>query len=169
MLRLMMGVFFLSCQSPPQEGGDLAERLKDPAKVWPAFQEFIRDGLYSRAYDLVAPATRKEMSYEIFFITFASYEAPRRLVGSLQVHRAEPGKILLCSAEFGASREIKLAKYLNRIWTLEFTREDIEFFKGRTLEWFRHQVRRADGWHFAYPPDWTFAPLRRTCGCGSGK
>jgi hypothetical protein len=169
MLRLVMGVFSLSCASPPQEGADLAERLKDPANVWPAFQDFIRDGLYSRAYDLVAPGTRKSLSYEIFYITFASFEAPRRLVAKLEVHAAEPGKIRLCSAEFGASRDLQLAKYLNRIWTLAFTPEDIEFFKGRTLDWYRHQVRRADGWHFAYPPDWTYAPLGRTCGCGIRK
>jgi len=165
MLRIMSGLLCLSCATPPGDQGDLAERLKDPAQVWPAFQEFIRDGQYSKAYDLVHPGTRKAMSYEIFYIVFASFEAPRRLVARLQVHRTEPGKIRLCSAEFGASREIRLAKYLNRVWTLEFTPDDIEFFKGRTLEWYRLQVKRADGWHFAYPPDWTYAPLGRTCGC----
>ncbi len=166
MLRLMMGVFLLSCATPSQEEGGLAERLKDPATVFPAFQEFIRDGLYSKAYDLVAPATKKFLSYEAFYITFASYEAPRRLVAKMEVHRAEPGKVLLCASEFGVSREVKLAKFMGRIWTLEFTPDDIDFLKGRTQEWFRLQVRRADGWHFAYPPDWTYAPLRRTCGCG---
>ena len=161
-----MGLFLLSCAAPPQEEVGLAERLKDPANVWPAFQEFMKEGQYSKAYDLVAPATRKWLSYEVFYITFASFEAPRHLVATMQVHRFEPGKVLLCTPEFGVSREVKLAKFMGKIWTLEFSQDDIEYFKGRTQGWFRHQVNRADGWHFAYPPDWSYAPLARTCACG---
>jgi len=162
-----MGALLLSCATPePQEEAPLAERLKDPANVWPAFQGFMKEGQYSKAYDLVAPATRKSLPYEAFYIAFASIEAPRHLVATMEAHRAEAGKLLLCAPEFGVSREIKLAKYMNKIWTLQFSDDDIEFLKGRTLGWFRHQVRKADGWHFAYPPDWTYAPLARTCACG---
>jgi len=164
MLSLMMGLFSLS--GAAQEGGDLAERLKEPGNVFPAFQEFVRDGLYSKAYDLVAPATKRGLSYEAFYIAFASFEAPRRLVAKLEVHRAEAGRLRLCSSEFGVSLDVKLSKFMGRIWTLEFTPDDIETLKGRTLSWYRRQVKRADGWHFAYPPDWTYAPLARACGCG---
>ena len=59
----------------------------------------------------------------------------------------------------------RIVKFLS-INTLDFTSEDIEFLKGRTLGWYRLQVRRADGWHYAYPPDWTYAPLARSCACG---
>ena len=166
MLGLIMGAISFSCAVAAQEEESLPERLKDPAKVWPIFQGFVRDGSYSKAYDLVAPATRKFLSYEAFYITFASYEAPRRLVAKLEVHRLDPGKALLCSAEFGVSLEVKLTKFMGKVWTLEFTPDDIELLKGRTLDWFRLQVKRADGWHFAYPPDWIYAPLRRRCGCG---
>ena len=51
------------------------------------------------------------------------------------------------------------------IYVLDFTSDDIEFLKGRP-GLVRLQVKRADGWHYAYPPDWTYAPLARTCGCG---
>ncbi len=168
MLSLIMGAFLLSCA---QDADERREKLKDPANVWPMFQELLREGEYNKAHQLVTPAAAAaHLPYEAFFITFASFEAPRRLVARLRAHTvdagAATGKLLLCSPEFGVSREIKLTKFLGRIWTLEFTRDDLEYFKGRTLGWYRHQVRRADGWHFAYPPDWTFAPLARTCGCG---
>ena len=52
------------------------------------------------------------------------------------------------------------------IYALDFSSEDLDFLKGRTLGWYRLQVKRADGWHYAYPPDWTYAPLARTCVCG---
>jgi len=119
-----------------------------------------------RAHDLLAPATKRALVYEAFYVVFASYEAPRRMVETLKVHRAEAGKLLLCSPEFGVSREVKLTKYMGKVWKVEFTPEDIEFLKGRSLGWFRNQVKRSDGWHFAYPPDWTYAPEWRACGCG---
>jgi hypothetical protein len=163
MLSLIMGGVWLF--APIQDAEELRERLKDPANVWPAFQSFIKAGQYSRAHELLSPASRKEMPYEAFFIAFASLEAGRHLIAELAQLRAEEGKVLLCSYEFGARREIRLLKYMGRVWTLEITRDDIEFFKGRTLAWFRHQVSKADGWHFAYPPDWTYAPLARTETC----
>jgi hypothetical protein len=163
MLSLIMGGIWLF--APAQDDEDVREKLKDPANVWPLFQARMKAGQYSKAHDLLAPATRKFLPYEAFFIAFASYEAPRHLVAQLTPLRAEEGKLLLCSYEFGARREIRLTKYLGRVWTLEFTPDDIEFFKGRTLAWFRHQVSKADGWHFAYPPDWTYAPLARTDTC----
>jgi len=170
-----MGVFLLSCVAcagAPVEEQDAdevrRERLKDPANAWPMFQEQMRAGEYSQAHRLITPVDF--LQYEVFFIVFASYEAPRRLVAKLVQHKVEAGtatgKILLCSAEFGVSREIRLKKFMGKAWTLEFIRDDIEFFKGRTLAWYRHQVDRADGWHFAYPPDWTYAPQWRNCACG---
>lgn len=152
--------------SPAQDADERREKLKDPANVWPMFQELLREGEYAKAYELLAPSTRKFLPYEAFYIAFASFEAPRRMVAKTEAHRAEPGKLLLCSPEFGVGREVKLTKFMGKIWTLEFTPDDIEHLKGRPLAWYRHQVRRADGWHFAYPPDWTHAPLARTCGCG---
>jgi hypothetical protein len=52
------------------------------------------------------------------------------------------------------------------IHVLDLSPDDVEYLKGRTLGWFRHQTERADGWHFAYPPDWTHAPVGRSCICG---
>ncbi len=150
-----------------QEGTDLREALRDPAKVFPAFQGLMEAGLYTKAYNVCLSAgAHRAVSAEEFQIAFSAFEAARRLVASFRVHAvdAAAGTIRVCSPEFGASRELKLGR-LRTIYLLDLDAEDIEYFRGRTLSWFRLQVRRADGWHFAYPPDWSYAPLARECGC----
>src|ERR1043166_3785143 len=173
MLRLIMGVLLLSpsisCLALSHEADDEDERraevlrkLQDPANVWPMFQKYLAEGEYSKAHELLSKDTKTRLQYPAFFIVFASYEAPRRLVAKTEVHKVDPaGRILLCSPEFGVSREVRLVKFMGKIWTLELTPDDIDYFRGRPMEWYRHQVKSADGWHFAYPPDWTYAPLRR--------
>jgi hypothetical protein len=143
----------------------IRERIKDPAQVFPVFQELVAKGEYGTAQKLLSPDAMKILGPEAFYLVFASYEPPRRMVASLRVHAVGNGTIRLCSPEFGVSRDIKVTKFLT-IYTLDFTADDIEFLKGRTLGWYRLQVRRADGWHYAYPPDWTYAPLARSCACG---
>jgi len=145
----------------------IRDRVKDPAQVFPVFQELIAAGQYGTARNLLSPAASKLLPYESFYLTFASFEPPRRMVASLQVHALDPAtnRLRLCSKEFGVSRDFRIVKFMT-IYFLDFNSEDIDFLKGRTLGWYRLQVKRADGWHYAYPPDWTYAPLARTCVCG---
>lgn len=152
-------------QSQAPDMDQVREEIKDPAKVFPMFQRLVAAGEYGTAQNLLSPNAKRILPPEAFYLTFASFEPPRRLVASLQQHQVADGKIRVCSPEFGVSRDFRIAKFLT-INTLDFTSDDIEFLKGRTLSWYRLQVKRADGWHYAYPPDWTYAPLARTCACG---
>jgi len=148
-----------------QDLADIRERLKDPAQVFPVFKELIAAGEYGTAQKVLAPSSMKLMSAETLYLVFASFEPPRRMIASMQVHAVNDSHVRICSREFGVSRDIRLVKFLT-IYTLEFTADDIEFLKGRTLGWYRLQVKKADGWHYAYPPDWNYAPMARSCACG---
>src|SRR5882672_4015949 len=128
------------------------ERLKDPAQVFPVFQELIAAGEYGTAQKILSPAAMKFLPAEAFYLAFASFEPPRRMVASLRVHAVADGRLRLCSPDFGVSRDFRIVKFMT-IYTLDFNPDDIDFLKGRTLSWYRTQVRRADGWHYAYPPD----------------
>lgn len=145
----------------------IRERVKDPAQIFPLFQELIAAGEYSKAHNLLSVATKKSLPYEAFYIAFASVEPPRHMIASLRVHALDAAlhRLKLCSREFGVSRDFRIEKFMT-MYVLDFNSDDIEFLKGRTLGWYRLQVKRADGWHYAYPPDWTYAPLARSCGCG---
>jgi len=162
-----------------QDLDEVRERLKDPAQVFPIFQELIRAGRYSNAHDwTLSPKTRTQLPYEAFYTAMTipemSYDVSKRLMSSLRVHKADPEArtLRLCSSEFGFDRTLRLSKFAN-LWVLDFTRDELEsfvrYFAGRAMAWHRLQVKRADGWHYAYPPDWTYAPLGRPCVCGSGK
>jgi hypothetical protein len=158
-----------------QDIDEIRERLKDPAQVFPIFQDLLRAGLYSKAHDLLSPKTRQQLPYEVFYsaltIPEMSYDVSKRLLRSLRVHKVDPDArvVQLCSSEFGFERSLRLTKFAG-LWVLDFTRDELEsfvkYFAGRAMAWHRHQVKRADGWHYAYPPDWTYAPLARTCVCG---
>ncbi len=162
-MNLLLMAVCAFVQSPDMDR--IRERIKDPAQVFPVFQELIAAGETGTAQKLLSPAAMKRIPSEVLYLAFASYEPPRRMVASLKVHAVEGSRLRLCSPEFGVSRDFRLEKFVS-IYTLDLTPEDIEFLKGRTLSWYRLQVRRADGWHYAYPPDWTYAPLARSCACG---
>jgi len=162
-MNLLLIALCALAQSPDM--GAIRERIKDPAQVFPVFQELMAAGEYGTAHKLLSPEAMKRIPFEAFYIAFASYEPPRRLVAALRVHASGDGKVRLCSPEFGVTRDIRIQKFLS-IYTLDFTSDDIEFLKGRPMAWYRLQVKRADGWHYAYPPDWTYAPLARGCVCG---
>ena len=150
-----------------QDIDSIRERVKDPAQIFPLFQELVAAGEYSKAHNLLSVDTKNSLPYEAFYIAFASVEPPRRMIAALQVHALEPEsqRLRLCSREFGVSRDFRIVKY-KTMYVLDLSSSDIEFLKGRTLGWYRLQVKRADGWHYAYPPDWTYAPMARSCGCG---
>jgi hypothetical protein len=151
------------------EKAALLRRLQDPAQVFPYFQELVRAGELGKARELLSPAAKRLLPHEQLVIAFSAFDAVRRLVASCRVHGAGDGRARLCSAEFGLSREVRLARFGSGdlwFWSLDLTNDDLDAFKSRALGWHRHQVRRADGWHYAYPPDWTYAPLGRACNCG---
>jgi hypothetical protein len=161
---------------PGQNLDEMRERLKDPAQVFPIFQQLIRAGRYADAYNYLLSAKAKtQMPYEVFYSALTapemSYDVAKRLLNELHVHKADGNArtVELCNAEFGFRYTLRLSKFAN-LWVLDFSREELEafvrYFAGRAMAWLRHQVKRADGWHYAYPPDWTYAPLARTCGCG---
>jgi hypothetical protein len=153
--------FALGCAAVPEADLDeIRERVKDPAGVFPAFQDLVRAGDYGAAHKLLSPAARQGLPYEAFYLGFTAFEAPRRMILAARVVEAGPGRIRIAGEEFGTDRSLGLARFAG-LWTLDLGAEDVEFFKGRALAWFRRQVRSADGWHFAYPPDWDYAPVGR--------
>jgi hypothetical protein len=152
---------------PAIDRDELRRRLKDPTQTFPVFQELIAAGEFGMARDMLSTETQKLLPQEAFTLAFTSLDVPRRMIASLEMHSVDVAnlRIRLCSREFGVSREFRIVKFMT-IYALDFTSDDIEFLKGRPMAWYRLQVKRADGWHYAYPPDWTYAPLARTCVCG---
>jgi len=146
---------------------EIKRRLKDPTQTFPVFQELIAAGEFGKARDMLSRDAKQRLPQEAFTLAFTSFDVPRRMIASLQQHEIDVAnlRVRLCSKEFGVSRDFRIVKFMT-IYALDFTAEDIEFLKGRPMAWYRLQVKRADGWHYAYPPDWTYAPLARTCVCG---
>jgi hypothetical protein len=167
-------IMALCSLAPAQDPDDVRERLKDPAQVFPIFLDYLRTGRYSNAHELLSRETKLQLPYEAFYTALTvpemSYNVSKRLLGSLRVHKVDPASrtIQICSSEFAFRRTLRLSKFAT-VWVLDFTRDELEsfvrYFTGRAMAWYRLQVKRADGWHYAYPPDWTYAPLARTCVC----
>lgn len=165
---LTAGCACVPCDAPPPALTD----LKDPAKVLPTFQEFVRRGEFARAFDTcLSPETKRMLGYERFYLALTAFEAGRRLLGTARAHGVDPARerLRLCNPEYGVARDLRLRRITlgQASWyVLELTNDDLEYLKDRAFDWHRHQVRRADGWHFAYPPDWVHAPVTRACNCG---
>jgi len=176
-LALLAALFGFAWEAQEEEDErlKLLKRLQDPAQVFPYFQKLVAEREYAKAQEVLSPAARRQLPPEAFTITFSAFDASRRLVASFEVHRAgtlskENASIRVCSREFGSSREIRLERFGVGplwFWSIDLVPDDVEHLKGRAFAWYRHQVKRADGWHFAYPPDWTYAPLGRSCICGT--
>ena len=85
MKLLMVLVCAVSCaqEESAKPGPDMDEirrRVKDPEQVWTVFQELIAAGEYGTARNLLSPAAAKLLSPEAFYLAFASYEPPRRMI-----------------------------------------------------------------------------------------
>src|SRR6516164_8706 len=101
---------------------EVRRRLKDPAQVWPVFQELVAAGELGTARDLLSKNAKAILSPEVFYFIFASYSPPRRMVASLQAHVVDAAtlRLRLCSKEFGVSRDFRIAKFMT-IYVLDFT------------------------------------------------
>lgn len=170
-MRPLLAAGLLACSAcasaPCPDEDQVRERAADPAQVFALFQELVRCRDYGLAHNLLSPEARRDLPYEAFAIAFTTFEASRRMIDGAQVHACDPaaGLVRVCNPEFGMSRDLRLKKRLT-IHVLDLTKDDVEHLRGRVLGWFRRQTDRADGWHFAYPPDWDYAPVRRACICG---
>ena len=99
-------------------------------------------------------------------------ELTRRVILGFEQHSvtvAEDRKTAVarwCNKEFGIFRDYRLLSELGgRIWTIDFTGEQLEELVPAAFAWFRRQREVADGRIYAYPPDWTHARAAETCGC----
>ena len=152
----------------PAQIDDLKVDLGDPARVFPAFQERIARRDYAGAFDCLSPGAGNAVGgWEGFYLGLTAFDAGRQLIVSCEVHGLdrEAGRIRVCNPEFGVGRDFGITR-LKDIYLLDLTPRDVDALRDSALAWHRMQVRSADGWHFAYPPDWTYAPLWRTCICG---
>ena len=152
----------------PRTIKEIGREIENPERVFPVFQCLLREGLTGKAHKLLTPDSYRTITPEELYLAFTSFEAPRRMILRAEVHKVTAGKedgvLRICNPEFGVGRDIVLRRH-GKFWLMKLTPEDRDYLLDRALGWFRRQVKRADGWHFAYPPDWTYAPLRRRCPC----
>jgi hypothetical protein len=145
--------------------------LKNPDKTLEIFKELVRRGDTAKAYDyLLSKKTKSVLSKEEFQIALSMYEIIPRLLAGLDNHGvdAENGTMRICNPEFGITRAVGIRPEIGgRIWTLEFTREDLAYFQEQALVWFRKQTEAAGHRLHVYPPNWRYAYVQPHCGCKS--
>jgi hypothetical protein len=80
--------------SPVQDVEEVRERLKDPAQVFPVFQELLKAGQYAKAREwTLSPKTRAQLPYEAFYTVMTATRCPttpQEVDVLLRVHKAEP-------------------------------------------------------------------------------
>jgi hypothetical protein len=162
-------LFLSGCTVPAApEPPVLQEILQDRAQVFSAFQEYVKSGSYGDAHKCMTMAAQRSLPYEQFYTAMTAFEPLRRLIATSHTHEVDTAERLsLCNAEFGIHRTLGIGTLKARgktFYQLDLTREDLDYLRQQLLDWYRHQVKRADGWHHAYPPDWTYATLSRPCG-----
>jgi len=164
-IRFLPLLFLWGCAGAPCDDLPSGKELKDPTRLLPVFREFMRCGEYAKAHKCLMPGA---MSYEEFYLGFTAFkDTTAHLVRGLVEHGidASAGTIRLCNPEFGVSRDFRIARFKNLIWTFDFTEADIRYFQDRALAWFRKQTQAADYRIYTYPPNWTYARVDGTCSC----
>lgn len=170
MRRVFLCLLLAGCAST--EDGEYTfqkKDLKDPAKTLEIFKELVRRGDTAKAWDyLLSKQTKGVISKEEFQIALSMYEVIPRLILGLENHGvdAENGRMRICNPEFGISRSIGIRSEIGgRIWTLEFTKDDLTYFQDQALAWFRKQTEAAGHRIHVYPPTWRYAKVQPHCGC----
>jgi len=150
-----------------REPPELQEVLQDRSKVFPAFQEYVKSGAYGDAHKCLSMAAQRSLLYEQFYAAITAFEPLRRLIATSHTHEVDdPKRLMLCNPEFGIRRALGISTLRARgkiFYLLDLTRDDMDYLREQLLAWFRYQTKQADGWHYAYPPDWRYASLSRPC------
>jgi len=153
---------------PEQDSEPVKDVIKDPSRIHGFFIRKIRD----REPGIAAQVTT--LDPDQFVIGVNNRIAPdltRRILLGFEQHDVKVEKDFAvarwCNKEFGISRDFRIRSELGgRLWKLEITREQIEELATAGLAWFRKQREAADGRIYAYPPDWSAAPVMTSCPCG---
>lgn len=149
---------------------EVRDALQDPRASFPMFKTLVHCGLYSKAFDCLSFSSQRTIGREQFYVAMTSLETARRLICLGEVHTVDTKRrsFKLCNPEFGVVRDIGLTPLRSGskvFYLIDLKPDDIEFFRKQALLWFKHQVKQADGFRFAYPPDWKHSSLIRDCGC----
>lgn len=135
--------------------------------MFSAFQDYVQRGSYGNAHKCLSMAAQRSLPYEQFFAAITGFEPLRRLIATSHTH--EGGvveRLSLCNPEFGIRRTLGISALRGEegtFYLLDLTRADLDQLKQQLLDWYRHQLKLADGWRHVYPPDWTYATLSRPC------
>lgn len=143
--------------------------LKDPQKTLDIFKELVRRGDSAKAHNyLLSKEAKATIKQEEFQIALSMYEVIPRLILGLENHGVAGDRMRICNPEFGISREIGIKSEIGgRIWTLDFTRDDLTYFQRQAMAWFRKQTQTAGNRFYVYPPGWRYSKVRSHCGCKS--
>jgi hypothetical protein len=165
-MRFLAPLLLLAGCATTQQGElPSGKELKDPKRLLPVFKEFLRAGELSKAHECLSKGAKSAVPYEAFFAVFTGFEGSARMITGLEEHGLTETTIRICNPEFGISRDFKIVKEFKIIWKLDLTREDLQYFQDRALEWFRRQNTAAGHRHYVYPPDWKYAPVMPRCDC----
>jgi hypothetical protein len=167
-MRFLPALLLAACAAPQTGELPSGKELKDPRRLLPVFKEFIRHQEYSKAHGCLSKEAKETLPYEPFYAGLTAYEAVSHLISGLQEHGidTENGVMRICNPEFGVSRDFRIkGEFGGRLWTLDFTRADLDFLQERALAWFRRQ-REAAGHRFhVYPRNWPYSKVMPRCGC----
>ncbi len=143
--------------------------LQDPQKTLEIFKELVGRGDSAKAHNyLLSKEAKATIRQEEFQIALSMYEVIPRLILGLENHGVDAGRsrMTICNPEFGISREIGIKSEMGgRIWTLDFTPDDLSDFQKQALAWFRKQTQAAGNRFHVYPPNWKYSKVRSHCGC----
>ena len=166
-LFLLLGAI-TGCSSLPCEELPSGKVLKDPQKLLPTFQAFIQCGEYARAHKCLSRSAKSAVPYEAFYGAMTAFEITAKMIGGLQEHGidTEAGTMQVCNPEFGIDRKFRIkGEFGGRLWTLDFSREDLTYLQDQAKQWFEEQRKVAGGRIHVYPPNWTYSKLIFKCRC----
>ncbi len=164
----LLSITLSGCVSIPCEDLPSGKALKDPEKLLPTFQAFIQCGEYSRAHKCLSRSAKSAVPYEAFYGAMTAFDITAKMIAGLQEHGIDTtkGTMQVCNPEFGIDREFRIkGEFGGRLWTLDFSREDLSYLQDQAKKWFEKQRQVAGGRIYVYPPDWTYSKLISNCRC----
>lgn len=151
-------------------------RMKEAADAktaYAAFADFIRQGNYAKAYDMLSHSTQQlfgTVDYFVMAFNFEGSDQVSRMLAEAQVHDlkvgAAAGTIRVCNPEFRMSEEFRLVKKFGVFWSFDLTGDQVQRLTEGVMGW--HGSRHDDGARHAYPVGYPHPDARRDCPCGKG-
>jgi len=131
--------------------------------VYEFFRESVRVREYDNAYEVLSRETKRDVSYDEFFLVFSNFFVLRRIIIEAKVELRDSGEeravLKFTNPEFGIDKNLlvvfhRLGK--TGLWEIDIPHNDLVELVEKGRKWYKYQLAKLGERKYSLPAWWRF-------------